>query len=80
MCVCVCLGKQVFVWGQLSGSSLGLGDNEKDSAIPLLLPDIDGTGYKDISCGVNHTAIVTGYLFFFKCVCQIACVCVLLFC
>eukprot|EP01084_Bolivina_argentea_P003387 6347_1 len=54
------LGTKIFIWGQMQGSSLGLGTNDRDTSLPIELPDIDGSGYKDISVGNTHAGIVTG--------------------
>ena len=38
------IGSQIFAWGQLSGSSLGLGNDERDASTPIKMSDIDGSG------------------------------------
>ena len=56
------LGHKVYIWGQVSGTSLGFEDNE-DSALPLHLDDSDlndGSGFRDIAVAANQTAVVTG--------------------
>lgn len=54
------IGSKLFIWGQMQGSSLGLGTKDQDSSSPIQLDDFDGSGYLDVSIGNTHCGVVTG--------------------
>ena len=60
------LGYKVYIWGQVSGTSLEFEDNE--DALPLHLDDSnlnDGNGFRDIAVAANQTAVAHSKLYIF---------------
>lgn len=49
---------EVFSWGSGKAGQLGLGDN-RDRNAPVIVRSLLGKGTRFISCGQNHTAVVT---------------------